>query len=145
MDETKDFKVTDNRTFADGNLNDLPEEEIPDKDKNLEERSKKWDPRYEKKLLSVKLKEEKERKANKKQIRLVKKNEKDGAKAKQQSKVMQCPLCKYKGSDRDFLHNTKAAFSVCTKCGIVFLPVDHVRSIMKIAKAGDKGIIIPGK
>ena len=131
MDETKDFKVTDNRTFADGNLNDLPEEEISVPD--------------EKKSLSVKLKEEKERKANKKQIRLVKKNEKDGAKAKQQSKVMQCPLCKYKGSDRDFLHNTKAAFSVCTKCGIVFLPVDHVRSIMKIAKAGDKGIIIPGK
>jgi len=137
--EKEDFKVTDNRTFADGTLNDLPEEEIPVPD--------------EKKPLSVKLKEEKERKVNKKLRRREKKSKSEIAKEEAAKRIMTCPLCKYKDDGLKFLQNmtkTKGKpiynYTVCPKCGILFMPSGRVRDILKfIAYENKTGIIVPGK
>ena len=139
MDETGDFKVTDNRAFADGTLNDLPEEEIPIPD--------------EKKPLSVKLKEEKERKINKKLRRREKKSKSEIAKEEAANRIMTCPLCKYKDDGMKFLQNltrTKAKpiynYTVCPKCGVLFMPSGRVRDLLKLIDYENKtGIVVPGK
>ncbi|KKM61976.1 hypothetical protein LCGC14_1526290 [marine sediment metagenome] len=137
--EKEDFKVTDNRTFGDGTLNDLPEEEIPVPD--------------EKKPLSVKLKEEKDRKASKKLRRRDKKSKSEIAKEEAANRIMTCPLCKYKDDGLKFLQNmtkTKGKpiynYTVCPKCGILFMPSGRVRDILKLIDYENKtGIIVPGK
>jgi DNA-directed RNA polymerase subunit M/transcription elongation factor TFIIS len=137
--EKDDFKVTDNRAFGDGTLNDLPEEEIPVPD--------------EKKPLSVKLKEEKERKVNKKLRRQEKKSKSEMAKEEAANRIMTCPLCKYKDDGLKFLQNmtkTKSKpiynYTVCPKCGILFMPPGRVKDILKLIDYQNKtGIIVPGK
>ena len=136
MDETKDFKVTDNRVFADGTLNDLPEEEIPVPD--------------EKKPLSVKLREEKERKVNKKLRRQEKKSKTEIAKEEAANRIMTCPLCKYKDDGLKFLHSMMKVkgkpeynHTVCPKCGVFFMPAARVKSMLKLIDYQNKsGIIV---
>ncbi len=140
--EKEDFKVTDNRVFADGTLNDLSGEEIPVPDQ-VEER----------KPLIVKLREEKERKVNKKLKRQEKKSKSEIAKEEAANRIMTCPLCKYKDDGMKFLQNltrTKAKpiynYTVCPKCGILFMPPGRVRDILKLIDYQNKtGIIVPGK
>ena len=147
--ENDDFKVTDNRTFSDGVLDDLPEEEIPvpDKELSIKEQVEKRKP------LSVKLKEEKERKVNKKLRRQGKKSKVEIAKEEAANRIMTCPLCKYKDDGLKFLHRvarikgkTEYDHSICPKCGIFFMPAARARSMLKLIDYENKtGIIVPGK
>jgi len=130
QEEKKEFKVKDTRIFSNPNMNDLPTEEIPVPD--------------EKKPLSVKLREEKDRKINKKELRLKKKIEKQPAK---QLVTFKCPACKYTAPENKFLHSKskEASFSACTNCGNLFVPMSHIRYAMKAVKLREnKGIIVPG-
>ncbi len=129
-EEKKEFEVKDTRMFANADMNDLPNEEIPVPD--------------EKKPLSVKLREEKDRKAHKKELRLKKKIDKQPLK---QLPIFKCPACKYTAPENKFLHtrSKEVSFSACTNCGNAFVPMSHIRYAMKAVKLRDsKGIIIPG-
>jgi len=99
------------------------------------------------------LKEEKERKVNKKLRRREKKSKSEIAKEEAAKRIMTCPLCKYKDDGMKFLQSmtkTKGKpiynHTVCPKCGIFFMPPGRVKNILKLIDYENKtGIIVPGK
>jgi len=45
---------------------------------------------------------------------------------------VECPLCHHKGILDDFLFNTANYYFACTKCGILFTPLEVIEGLKRL-------------